>query len=212
MTVPVPDWPQRVRDARARRDEEQAHYEQTVRDAHHIGGMSANKIAAALGRRSREQITRYLGTPAPEGLPRPRLPLVVLLRGKGMPQQVLDQLYDGCAARGWFATLDHEAAWHLARGGCTTVFTDVSAGLKPERIDVRLVAARYRDDRDQQEEQDPDDETAAAWPDWKTLAGADDYPRPRRYDEESRTWSFDAEQVIRLIAQVSGAIDDDATG
>lgn len=205
MTIPTPDWPQRVRDARIDRDTSQARYEQTVRDAHDLGHMSAMGIAKALGIRSREQITRYLNADAPQDVPRPRLPFVVLLRAQGMPDTVMTQMYDGCAARGWFVTLDGEQGWHLARAGCPTIWTDISAGLLPERVDVRLVAARYPDTNGHR-----GDLESESWPDWKPLAGRRDYQRPIRHDDQTGQRVLDTEEVIRHIARVSGAIDTDA--
>lgn len=194
MTTPPPDWDEKVRAARTARDGAQSVYEQTVRDAHEIGGRSANSIARALGIKSREQITRYLHATDPAAAPTVKLPLVVYLRGRGRSDECWREMRAGCAARGWYDISDETAAWHIARAGATVVVCDFSAGLRPERVDVRLVAAKYDDDHET----------------WKTLAGHEDWPAPTRHDPVATNnlgtkgaFVLETQGVLRLIAQVS---------
>lgn len=191
------DWPARVVRARTGRDVGQVVYEQTVRDAHDVGGMSVSAISRALGIRSREQITRYLADPTPTNLPAVALPLVVYLRGKGASERTWKELRDGCAARGWYETSDETQAWHLARANAPTVLCDFSAAAG--RLDVRLVAARHGDTGDLT---------------WKTLAGHEDGPRPERRDPDATNhvgakgaWQLDTHAVLHQIALISGADD-----
>lgn len=119
-TTTETSWAQRVRDARGTKEGGALAYEQTIRDAHHIGGMSAKEIAEAMGIKDRTQITKYLRSERATGAPAVRLPVTLSLHGRGNGDGSWAAMRDGLAARGWYETDDNQA-WHLSRAGAVVV-------------------------------------------------------------------------------------------
>ncbi|MYV63274.1 hypothetical protein GTW37_32780 [Streptomyces sp. SID4931] len=112
-------WPQRLRDARQAKRAAAAVYEQTIRDAKNVGGMTASGIAAAIDVKDRSQITKYLRVEAPANVPPVRLPLVVYLEGYARPA-ALQEATAAMYQRGWLVT-GPLGAWHLSRAGARVV-------------------------------------------------------------------------------------------
>ncbi|WNI19924.1 hypothetical protein [Actinacidiphila sp. ITFR-21] len=216
-------WPQRLRDARQAKETAATAYEQTIRDAKNVGGMSALSIAAAMGIKDRTRITKYLNAVPPADVPPVRLPVVLSLHGAGNSEESWARMRAGVAARGWLET-DDNGAWHLSRAGAITVIVNWPASL--DAVGISLVRAVHSQPgetvmplRDylptmasiQLEREHPE---VADWPvrnhedhsvRWRVVAERSEY-RPRAEFDNGDQVVFAAD-VDAILARVAALID-----
>lgn len=135
--------------------------------------------------------------PAPIPTPVVNLPVVVYCRGAGASPHTWSRITWAIADAGWYQVDDYTTAWHLARGGTTTVMLDFTpaygSGYSKGTILVQRVRARYDD------EQEPELVRT------KGRSGGV-YPRPKRVDPDvldrmgqPGAIALDIEAVINLI-------------
>lgn len=221
-------WDEKIRTARATREQSASTYEQTVRDAH-AAGRSASDIARALGIKDRTGITRILRAEQGEVIAAPMLPTVVYLRGPGHGEQTWATMHQVMHQRGWYSTGDATQAWHLSRAGATTVHVDFSIMMDDDPVTVSLMQAVYAQPADEAdypvkellptlagiklERAHPEAanfrvpvQTRDA--EWKRIAGRE-HNRPRQWDDEAtsklgRAGAFvlDCQQIARWVADL----------
>lgn len=202
-TTEFSSWADRVRSARAAKEAAAGAYEQTLRDARHIGGMSVNAIAAAMGIKDRVQITRYLGREHARDTPSVRLPVAVSLHGAGRSDRDWAELRAGVAARGWYSATDQDA-WHLSRAGARTVLVYWST----PQVRIELVRAVHSQPVETPVVSRLADHLPTAAAVWLMREHPDIAEHPvAEYDDHSVQW--------RVLAQRTHALperwDDDAT-
>ncbi|WP_326581694.1 hypothetical protein OIE69_43780 (plasmid) [Actinacidiphila glaucinigra] len=227
-------WDERLRGTRDAVEAARAVHEQTIRDAHAAGGRRVADITRALGIQNRNRITAVLNPTEDGDVPTPKAPaspVVVYLRAPGFGEGVWDRLRQAMWARGWHAVSDRTTAWHLARGGLTTVYVDLAAQRDNDPITVQLVRAVYSQPLETPEHVpvrnllptmesirfEREHPEAAAWlvtfhedrePQFKVLAGGH-YARPREWDAEATNNAgtkgasrLDVQAVARLVANL----------
>lgn len=139
-------WDDKIRATRDAADAATAIHEQTIRDAHHLGGRRVADITRALGISNRNRVTALLNPSPDSDVPQPQpptIPPVVYLRAPGHGEQTWAELRHAFWSRGWIVQSDRTAAWHLSRGGAKVVRVDLAAQLDDDPIIVDVVRAVY---------------------------------------------------------------------
>lgn len=186
-------WSDRIRAARAAKEQATAVYEQIIRDAN-AAGRTVSQIARDIDRKDRTVITRILNDDPAEPVAAPHLPVVIYLQapGSASPEGAYDRFARAMHQRGWMTVANDQQAWHLSRAGATCVHVNVRAHVSDDPVHVELMEAKE----------------AGPYAPWKRLAGGA-YPRIFRYDEDAtnharRKGAFctDEQHVARLVADL----------